>query len=72
METLSACAPVYGANAFFPVIDEIFDALKVEVSRRTRALQFCLMSPRVGVPLDRPRLGRLCASRDAECDRYTE
>ena len=31
METLAACAPVYGANILLPVIDEIFDALKVEV-----------------------------------------
>lgn len=32
METLAACAPVYGASVFLPLIDEVFDALKVEVS----------------------------------------
>ncbi|KAI7856980.1 Dos2-interacting transcription regulator of RNA-Pol-II-domain-containing protein [Circinella umbellata] len=35
METLAACAPVYGANILLPVIDEIFDALKVEVFHST-------------------------------------
>ncbi|KAI9275582.1 RNAPII transcription regulator C-terminal-domain-containing protein [Phascolomyces articulosus] len=35
METLAACAPVYGANVLLPVIDEIFDALKVEVFHST-------------------------------------
>lgn len=36
METLAACAPVYGASVFLPLIDEVFDALKVEVSISTR------------------------------------
>ncbi|KAI8148945.1 Dos2-interacting transcription regulator of RNA-Pol-II-domain-containing protein [Fennellomyces sp. T-0311] len=37
METLAACAPVYGANVLLPVTDEIFDALKVEVFHSTDA-----------------------------------
>lgn len=31
METLAACAPVYGASALLPNITEIFSSLKVEV-----------------------------------------
>lgn len=33
METIAACAPVYGSAALLPVIDDIFDSLKVEVRR---------------------------------------
>ncbi|KAI9028306.1 Dos2-interacting transcription regulator of RNA-Pol-II-domain-containing protein [Phycomyces nitens] len=35
METLEACAPVYGATSLMPHIDDIFDALKVEVFHAT-------------------------------------
>ncbi|OAD79724.1 hypothetical protein PHYBLDRAFT_179221 [Phycomyces blakesleeanus NRRL 1555(-)] len=35
METLEACAPVYGATSLIPHIDDIFDALKVEVFHAT-------------------------------------
>lgn len=31
METLAACAPVYGATALLPSINEIFNSLKLEV-----------------------------------------
>ncbi|KAG0191395.1 hypothetical protein DFQ28_000281 [Apophysomyces sp. BC1034] len=35
METLAACAPVFGAEALLPNIEEIFDGLKVEVLHAT-------------------------------------
>ncbi|CAO3697107.1 unnamed protein product [Umbelopsis ramanniana] len=35
METIAECAPVYGANALLPDINELFDALKVEVFHAT-------------------------------------
>ncbi|GAB5591220.1 hypothetical protein Unana1_06120 [Umbelopsis nana] len=35
METIAECAPVYGANALLPNINELFDALKVEVFHAT-------------------------------------
>ncbi|KAI9315826.1 RNAPII transcription regulator C-terminal-domain-containing protein [Dichotomocladium elegans] len=35
METIAACAPVYGSAFLLPVIDEVFDALKVEVFHST-------------------------------------
>ncbi|KAF7730959.1 hypothetical protein EC973_001005 [Apophysomyces ossiformis] len=35
METLTACAPVFGAQALSPNIEEIFDSLKVEVLHAT-------------------------------------
>ncbi|KAI7878974.1 hypothetical protein K492DRAFT_132041 [Lichtheimia hyalospora FSU 10163] len=35
METIAACAPVYGSTALLPVIDDIFDSLKVEVFHST-------------------------------------
>lgn len=31
METLAACAPVYGSTALLPSVDEIFNSLKLEV-----------------------------------------
>lgn len=37
METIAECAPVYGANALLPNIDELFDALKVEIFHATDA-----------------------------------
>ncbi|KAI8388489.1 RNAPII transcription regulator C-terminal-domain-containing protein [Radiomyces spectabilis] len=37
METLAACAPVYGAAALLPNTDEIMDSLKVEVLHATDA-----------------------------------
>lgn len=35
METIAECAPVYGASALLPDINELFDALKVEVFHAT-------------------------------------
>ncbi|CAG8494992.1 1280_t:CDS:10, partial [Ambispora gerdemannii] len=35
METLAACAPVYGANALTPYLEDLWDGLKIEIFHST-------------------------------------
>lgn len=39
MDTIAACAPVYGAAALAPHVNELFDALKIEVGLTPKFLE---------------------------------